>query len=160
MTRGLQSGLVANVASYATKEHVRAVGTHYGLTWIHRAYTATPLERRHSWYYETQKPLQQQHDCIDTRDDCGSDGAVSQTHWKPRPELDIDLNPDHPSPSDSEERSQARWLTAAGRRRLCSSELDSSILFSLSVRLFIGAAKIKTSSRVHLLLWRATRTVC
>ncbi len=25
---------------------------------------------------------------------------VSQTHWKPRPELDIDLNPDHPSPGD------------------------------------------------------------
>ena len=28
--------------------------------------------------------------------------AVSQTHWKPRPELDIDLNPDYPSPGNSE----------------------------------------------------------
>ena len=30
------------------------------------------------------------------------DDAVSQTHWKPRPELDIDLNPDYPSPGNSE----------------------------------------------------------
>jgi hypothetical protein len=41
--------------------------------------------------------------------------GVSQTHWKPRPKLDIGLNPDHPSPGDSEGRRQARWLTAQGR---------------------------------------------
>ena len=26
---------------------------------------------------------------------------VSQTHWKPRPELDTDLNPAYPSPGNS-----------------------------------------------------------
>ena len=29
--------------------------------------------------------------------------TVSQTHWKPRPELDIDLIPDYLSPGDSED---------------------------------------------------------
>ena len=28
--------------------------------------------------------------------------SVSQTHWKPRPELGIDLNPDYPSPGNSD----------------------------------------------------------
>ncbi len=46
---------------------------------------------------------------------------VSQTHWKLRPKLDIDLNPDNPSPVDSEEllegRRQAHRLTAPGQRR-------------------------------------------
>ena len=27
---------------------------------------------------------------------------ISQTHWKLRPELDIDLNPDYASPGNSE----------------------------------------------------------
>ena len=31
-----------------------------------------------------------------------SEPDVSQTHWKPRPELDIDLNPDYPGPGNSE----------------------------------------------------------
>ena len=60
--------------------------------------------------------------------------GVSQTHCRPRPELDIDLIPVHLSPGKLGGRSQARWLTAPGRRRLCRWKLVSPILFSLSVR--------------------------
>ena len=38
------------VAPYATLEHMRTVGTHYGPTRMHRAYTAAPSEGWHSWH--------------------------------------------------------------------------------------------------------------
>ena len=38
------------VAQYVTLEHMLAVGTHYGLTWMHRAYTAASSEGRLSWH--------------------------------------------------------------------------------------------------------------
>ncbi len=61
---------------------------------------------------------------------------VSQTRWKLRPELDIDLNPDYPNPGRP-----IGWRHRADEE--CAVELASPILFSLSLHLFIGAVKIK-----------------
>ena len=51
---------------------MRAVGTHYWQTQMHRAYTATPSEGQHNWlHYETQSPQQLPPDHIAINDDYG-----------------------------------------------------------------------------------------
>ena len=90
-----------------------------------------------------------------------TDGVVfvSQTHFRPRPELDIDLTPVYLSPGLGG-RSRARWLTAPGRRRLCRWELVSPILFRLNIRLFIGAAKNKTHLPSSIFCYGVLRLQC
>ncbi len=63
--------------AYATLEHVRAVGTHYGLTRKHRAYTATPSRGLHRWHYETQSSPQAPPDRIAISDNYGTRPAAT-----------------------------------------------------------------------------------
>ena len=55
---------------------------------------------------------------------------------------------------------QARWLTAPGRLRLCRWELASPILFSMSVRLLIGAAKKKAHLPSSIFCYGVLRVQC
>jgi hypothetical protein len=78
--------------------------------------------------------------------------GVSQTHWEPRPELDIDLNSVTSESRGLGSRRRARWLKApADRRQIVPlrASLSESFL-SRADSYNWGTRRINTSSLVHL----------
>ncbi len=77
---------------------------------------------------------------------------VSQTHWEPRPELDIDLNSVTSESRGLGSRRRARWLKApADRRQIVPLRASLSESFLSKADSYNwGPRRINTSFLVHL----------